>query len=612
MTATTAEVQQPTVHLDYRAFMTCAAGDGWLSDAEAQLTSWLREKRIDVDLSAGARYEDDSRHFSIIRRQSGDSNSLKARLIESDTPRGTWTTELIAHDRRGQGDWLTLSVTNDSGNFVDVPRLGRYLMQTLPLADGSIEFMDGPRIITESRVDDLIDVLCDEERHGLVFAAGTTSTDGIAFDPFLAQIERWTRQVYGLAQVVVLDPAATARLRVEFGADHSVPPWAIRTFLPGVDPASAIDARRHRILGTGRLARDPDGRVRTMLGGIARAHATTRLLPHEVVSVRRAFDRLENQAIVNAIGSEAEQLLVGREVEPSVDTFEPAPAVDSTTESVERYLEQIELVKAVLGIRSVDADSLHRIADLALSPKTDLVAVQRAAQQIEALQARAERLEDELRFAESALEDDLLERAEIYEDLQDARAEVRWLRSRLAEQGDHDAAYGLVPDGLGTDYPDSMEHLLDRLAEGGGALVFTGDRGVACSVDASDTLQLAVRTAWDVCLALTDYVRARNDDQCQQGVDHYLRHTPSGYRGLTPGKHATTESAMTMQRYGRERIFPVPLDVDPSGCVTMTAHFKLAQIGMVSPRLYYFDDYTNTGRVYIGYIGPHLTNTQTN
>jgi len=44
----------------------------------------------------------------------------------------------------------------------------------------------------------------------------------------------------------------------------------------------------------------------------------------------------------------------------------------------------------------------------------------------------------------------------------------------------------------------------------------------------------------------------------------------------------------------------------------MTAHFKLGRIGMVSPRLYFFDDYTKTGKVYIGYIGPHLTNTQTN
>ena len=44
----------------------------------------------------------------------------------------------------------------------------------------------------------------------------------------------------------------------------------------------------------------------------------------------------------------------------------------------------------------------------------------------------------------------------------------------------------------------------------------------------------------------------------------------------------------------------------------MKAHFKLASIGMLSPRMYYHDDYANSGKIYIGYIGRHLTNTMTN
>lgn len=43
----------------------------------------------------------------------------------------------------------------------------------------------------------------------------------------------------------------------------------------------------------------------------------------------------------------------------------------------------------------------------------------------------------------------------------------------------------------------------------------------------------------------------------------------------------------------------------------MKAHFKLARIGMVSPRMYVFDGHPADPRVFIGYIGPHLTNTQT-
>jgi hypothetical protein len=77
-------------------------------------------------------------------------------------------------------------------------------------------------------------------------------------------------------------------------------------------------------------------------------------------------------------------------------------------------------------------------------------------------------------------------------------------------------------------------------------------------------------------------------------------------------QHAATETALTRTRFGSERIFPVSAEVDPSHRSIMTAHFKLAQIGMVSPRMYYLDHYTATGRIYIGYIGPHLTNAMTN
>lgn len=67
-----------------------------------------------------------------------------------------------------------------------------------------------------------------------------------------------------------------------------------------------------------------------------------------------------------------------------------------------------------------------------------------------------------------------------------------------------------------------------------------------------------------------------------------------------------------MNQYGADRIFPVPTSVDPSGTAMMTAHFKLAVIGRFTPRLYYLDRVRQDGKVYIGYIGRHLRNTQTN
>jgi hypothetical protein len=67
-----------------------------------------------------------------------------------------------------------------------------------------------------------------------------------------------------------------------------------------------------------------------------------------------------------------------------------------------------------------------------------------------------------------------------------------------------------------------------------------------------------------------------------------------------------------MKGFGDERQLPVPTSVDPSGTATMKAHFKLGRIGMVSPRMYVLDRFSEDGCVYVGYIGAHLTNTQTN
>jgi hypothetical protein len=67
-----------------------------------------------------------------------------------------------------------------------------------------------------------------------------------------------------------------------------------------------------------------------------------------------------------------------------------------------------------------------------------------------------------------------------------------------------------------------------------------------------------------------------------------------------------------MKKYGAKRVFPVPWSVSPTGTAEMRAHFKLARIGIVSPRMYYLDDYVGSKSIYIGYIGPHPTNTQTN
>lgn len=44
----------------------------------------------------------------------------------------------------------------------------------------------------------------------------------------------------------------------------------------------------------------------------------------------------------------------------------------------------------------------------------------------------------------------------------------------------------------------------------------------------------------------------------------------------------------------------------------MLAHFKCGLVGIVSPRQHYYDDVSGSGKVYVGYIGRHLTKKSTN
>ncbi|MGW4898389.1 hypothetical protein ACWEQL_40040 [Kitasatospora sp. NPDC004240] len=95
----------------------------------------------------------------------------------------------------------------------------------------------------------------------------------------------------------------------------------------------------------------------------------------------------------------------------------------------------------------------------------------------------------------------------------------------------------------------------------------------------------------------------------------FYQHCTSDRPGAVNWPHkqyAPAESETTMNKWGEERIFAVPIEVDPSGRKEMQAHLKIDSKGSTSPRVYFLDDTKGvTSQVIVGYIGPHLTNTKT-
>lgn len=288
-------------------------------------------------------------------------------------------------------------------------------------------------------------------------------------------------------------------------------------------------------------------------------------------------------------------------------------AGDQLTAEAASYLAQVELAKQLLGVESLDEDTLRQVAETVRRARHDAEAVSRITRELTARQQRIADLEDEVAFHKELYAEEEFDRVLAEEARTRAEDEARWLRQQLREEGNFTAAHATVPTDSLTRYPNSFDELLSRLPElAGRGVVFTGDQEVVRGLDDVDGNGKIVRAAWESLLVAADYVAARNAGDHHQGLGQYLERTPSGYRPLSTKKHAWGESSATMAKYGSDRVFPVPRDVAPSGCAFMEAHFKLGRVGMVSPRLHYLDDYANTGKVLVGYIGPHLRTVSTN
>lgn len=123
-------------------------------------------------------------------------------------------------------------------------------------------------------------------------------------------------------------------------------------------------------------------------------------------------------------------------------------------------------------------------------------------------------------------------------------------------------------------------------------------------------------TAWRALQALDAYAQTAGDfnggfwEWCSSSGDPMV--WPASQKKLAMSE---SETVMNNQRLRDKRIFPIATVVDPSGSLLMQAHIKIAEGGGgLAPRIYFYDDTKGpTGKVHVGYFGPHrnLPNTKT-
>lgn len=248
--------------------------------------------------------------------------------------------------------------------------------------------------------------------------------------------------------------------------------------------------------------------------------------------------------------------------------------------------------------------------------------------EIDAYEALFEQTEENSEAAERVVE---LEKRidEQEEDRKEERAKyrelenkVRRLEYQLRNPQTGLQGYDYVEEQLDT-APDDMATLFDWMTREGlypevrEYVVFCDpDRMCDAILDLDDMSGNSRYAAdfWKFILVLRDYMRAVEAGDFSGCVHDYLDKSIGVYRTCSQKRHSPTESE-TVRNNGKmcgERIFPVPVEVDPRGEIEMLAHFKTSHRDTNDPRMHYYADTQFTHKVYIGYIGPHLTNTKTN
>lgn len=572
-----------------------------------------------------------------------DTDELEGtqRLILTErSPHGDWTSTLTVRNPEGGTPWFWMDV--DGPSWAGAPRLVRTLIDEYGCFDRGVRLTEKPLVVRSQQVDDLIRVLTRPGRRTLSFIAGSSPELPLkSWQEFVGKI---LRQTVGQASGYVLDPHATELFNSKVGPAFAVRPGMLRTFLPELNIDDDQDAARHRFVTASSIAGQDSRRLGKTLSYKAREVAQETLLDENVRHIDR---RLDDFAVRMPLPIKQ----TGLKPESRTETAEPdeaprsnAPVVtgevtgslgeltgrmpDSPAEAVQAHLS--DEAEIYLSLRSLveeysggpaSADSVNSLRDLleagrsasALSTRLLSIVDQKSAALDAAAveQARLRHLIEDLEL-DSAETWELLESQ--YERTQAAQeAELR-SRSLLASAGaDTDWASLDTTESPALPVPSNFNSLVEVVTYLP-YLAFTGNKDVTAALDDHDAVGRWCAMTWSILLALNDYARMKDEGADTPGVHSYLESAPTGGRTYPPGRHARDESESVKNNptFRKPRVLPVPADVDSSGEAFMGAHFRIAKHGLISPRLHYLDATGAAGKIIVGYIGPHLPNTQTN
>ena len=402
-------------------------------------------------------------------------------------------------------------------------------------------------------------------------------------------------------------------------------PWASRArSIPGIVDHLLDPAHRPRFGNTPLLnsvfAAADDGRVRRL--------ATTILDPgrqlpvivstsDEPAPAEDVFRRVKGNALVAHVARPEDRAtlagLLGPDLDihdgslriylPGVDRRDPRPWRHRYVarhrlelfdgRSWDRVTAPVVRIAAQLRPPSSYRDQVHHL----LRPRWSDADIEQLMNRVSDLEDERDWLREEFNQTRERLRTTLDEKDELSRDLDQSRREARWLRDQQPDTG---AAH--QDDDAETE--PSVRTFSDVIEMFESSWVMLGE-GVTLALDLDDEPE---RSTW-----------AQTARRALDSLDRYARAKAAGYRGsfenwLTSTDNdlrtsvVPTESSLTKKdkKFARLRTFEVPTEVSSTGEVVMWAHIRIGDTGP-TPRLHYHDDTGGTtGKVYVGYIGPHL------
>ncbi|KQO98494.1 hypothetical protein [Leifsonia sp. Leaf264] len=624
----------------YRAIFRLDDTADAVTVAEDQVRSWLRTKQKGRSNLESADWDGPGTHplgpgaTLRVAELDHDLDGSRRRAIRfSETnPGGTWEVSVVAVslplDRTHK---QTLYVTaglagvdqEEAIRKVATPKVVQQLLEAVVVRDGDTEMTAAPQLIHGHRVDEAVDAILDPERSGAVVVA---TSPGPGLDPKWVQIvSSLTKESVGNATVFVIADDAADKFNAAVPATHDVPPGRVRTFLPGVDFDDTGDGLRHRVLGPATLERAiRRDRVSGMLPAVHASGIRRRVLLSELpADVRRTMDILTKEEAREERLVRVEKTVAAKPV-PPITTDTGTGEIILTPEAVAAdpnapLLKRIRaLVRQWLGKTEVTEESIDELGQkLSKTAAESDVAVEQLDEMIDT----NTRLQLELEQALARVDDVELEAGMQAQAAAAAEREAHILRTRLVKAGAAEDTY-VEPLPVDWQSPEDLQELINRITEDADSseephpalsyVVFTGDLAPTMEIQKRDPVGRYASAFWEYVHCLHDYAELKAGGEFSGSLHQYLtaEGTHSGH--VVPlDRFASRESASTMQRWADERVFPVPTTVSETGQVLMGSHFKPTNENTIAPRLHFHDDTTGTGKVYIGYIGRHLTNTKT-